>query len=128
MGFILQQANSRRREQWSWPKGSVCRGGVLPVKGEALEVLFQELQDGWKMIKKHHLQKDYVFPAYQEALRFTNLIANLAESEGHHPELILSFRNVRVSYWTHKIDGLVESDFIMAAKSDPIHANEFPAT
>ena len=105
-----------------------CRGGVLPVKGEALEVLFQELQDGLKMINEHHLQKDYVFPSYREALHFTNLIANLAESEGHYPELILSFRNVRVSYWTHKIDGLVESDFIIAAKSDLIHANEFPAT
>ena len=105
-----------------------CRGGVPPVKGEALEVLFQELQDGWKMINEYHLQKDYVFPSYQETLRFTNLIANLAEPEGHRPDLILSFRNVRVSYWTHKIDGLMESCFIMAAKSDPIHANEFPAT
>ena len=104
-----------------------CRGGVPPLKGDVLEVLLQELQNDWKMINEHHLQKDYAFPSYQEALRFTNLIANLAESEGHHPELILSFRNVRVSYWTHKIDGLVESDFIMAAKSDLIHANEFPA-
>ena len=91
-------------------------------------MLLQELQDGWKMINEHHFLKNYVLPSYQEALRFTNLIANLAESEGHHPELILSFRNVRVSYWTHNIDGLVESDFIMAAKSDLIHANEFPAT
>ena len=90
-------------------------------------MLLQELQNGWKIINKHHLQKDYVFPSYQEALRFVNLIANLAESEGHHPELILSFCNARVSYWTHKIDGLVESDFIMAAKSDLIYANEFPA-
>ena len=105
-----------------------CQGSILPLKGEALEMLFQELQNGWKMINEHHLQKDYVFSSYQEALRFTNLIANLAESEGHHPELILSFRKVRVSYWTHKIDGLVESDFIMAAKSDLIHANEFTAT
>ena len=104
-----------------------CRGGVPPLKGDVLEVLLQELQNDWKMINEHHLQKDYAFPSYQEALRFTNLIANLAESEGHHPELILSFRKVRVSYWTHKIDGLVESDFIMAAKSDLIHANEFPA-
>ena len=105
-----------------------CRGGVPPLKEDVLEVLLQELQNDWKMINEHHLQKDYAFPSYQEALRFTNLIANLAESEGHYPELILSFRNVRVSYWTHKIDGLVESDFIMAAKSDLIHANEFPAT
>ena len=80
------------------------------------------------MINEHHFRKDYVFLSYQEALRFTNLIANLAESEGHHPELILSFRNVLVSCWTHKIDGLVESDFIMAVKRDLIHANEFPAT
>ena len=80
------------------------------------------------MINEHHFQIDYFFSSYQEALRFTNLIANLAESEGHHPELLLYFRNVRVSYWTHKIDGLVESDFIMAVKSDLIHANEFPAT
>ncbi|MBT6725856.1 MAG: 4a-hydroxytetrahydrobiopterin dehydratase [Deltaproteobacteria bacterium] len=105
-----------------------CRGDVPPLKGDVLEVLLQELQNDWKMINEHHLQKDYAFPSYQEALRFTNLIANLAESEGHHPELILSFRKVRVSYWTHKIDGLVESDFIMAAKSDLIHANEFTAT
>ena len=63
-----------------------CRGRVLPVKGEALEVLFQELQDGWQMINEHHLQKDYVFPSYREALRFTNLIANLAEPEGHHTD------------------------------------------
>ena len=105
-----------------------CRGEVPPLKGDVLEVLLQELQNDWKMINEHHLQKDYAFPSYQEALRFTNLIANLAESEGHHPELILSFRKVRVSYWTHKIDGLVESDFIMAAKSDLIHANEFTAT
>lgn len=105
-----------------------CRGDVPPLKGDVLEVLLQELQNDWKMINEHHLQKDYAFPSYQEALRFTNLIVNLAESEGHHPELILSFRKVRVSYWTHKIDGLVESDFIMAAKSDLIHANEFTAT
>ncbi len=105
-----------------------CHGDVPPLKGDVLEVLLQELQNDWKMINEHHLQKDYAFPSYQEALRFTNLIANLAESEGHHPELILSFRKVRVSYWTHKIDGLVESDFIMAAKSDLIHANEFTAT
>ena len=80
------------------------------------------------MTNEYHLRKDYVFPSYQEALRFTNLIANLAESEGHHPELIRSFRNVRVSYWTHKIDGLVESDFIFAAKSDQTHAKEFSST
>ena len=57
-----------------------CRGGVPPLKEDVLEVLLQELQNDWKMINEHHLQKDYAFPSYQEALRFTNLIANLAES------------------------------------------------
>lgn len=105
-----------------------CRGGIPPLKGDALQALFKKLQNDWKMVNEHHLQKNYAFDSYQEALRFTNLIADLAESEGHHPELLLSFRNVRVSIWTHKIDGMVESDFIFAAKSDKTHANEFSAT
>ena len=102
-----------------------CHGGTPPLKGDSLQTLFRKLENDWKIIDEHHLQKDYAFDSYKEAVRFTNLIANLAESEGHHPELLLSFINVRVSIWTHKIDGMVESDFIFAAKSDQIHANEF---
>ena len=101
------------------------RGGIPPLKGDSLQTLFKKLENNWKIIDEHHLRKDYAFGSYREAVRFTNLIANLAESEGHHPELLLSFRNVRVSIWTHKINGMVESDFIFAAKSDQIHANEF---
>ena len=102
-----------------------CRGGIPPLKGDSLQTLFKKIENNWKIIDEHHLRKDYAFGSYREAVRFTNLIANLAESEGHHPELLLSFRNVRVSIWTHKINGMVESDFIFAAKSDQIHANEF---
>ena len=102
-----------------------CRGGIPPLKGDSLQTLFGKLENDWKIIDEHHLQKDYAFGSYKKAVRFTNLIANLAESEGHHPELLLSFINVRVSIWTHKIDGMVESDFIFAAKSDQIHVNEF---
>ena len=93
-----------------------CRGGIPPLKGNPLQTLFKRLENGWKIIDEHHLQKDYTFDSYQEAVRFTNLIADLAESEGHHPELLLSFQNVRVSIWTHKIDGMVESDFIFATE------------
>jgi 4a-hydroxytetrahydrobiopterin dehydratase len=102
-----------------------CRGSISALKEE---VLLQELQNDWKMINEHHFQKEHAFHHYQGALRFTNLIENLAESEGHHPELGLYFRSARVSYWMQKIDGLMESDSIKAAKSDEIHANEFPAT
>ena len=82
-----------------------CRGGIPPLKGDALQALLDQLEKSWEMIDEHHLQKDYAFDSYRESVRFTNLIADLAESEGHHPELLLSFRNVRVSIWTHKIDG-----------------------
>ena len=102
-----------------------CHGGIPPLKGDALLTLLKELKNDWEIIDEHHLRKDYAFDSYKEAVHFINLIANLAESEGHHPELLLSFINVRVSIWTHKIDGMVESDFIFAAKSDQIHANEF---
>ena len=105
-----------------------CRGGIPPLKGDALQALFDQLEKSWEMIDEHHLQKDYAFDSYREAVRFTNLIADLAESEGHHPELLLSFRKVRVSIWTHKIDGMVESDFIFAAKSDQTHAKGFSST
>ena len=105
-----------------------CRGGIPPLKGDALQALFDQLEKSWEMLDEHHLQKDYAFDSYREAVRFTNLIADLAESEGHHPELLLSFRNVRVSIWTHKIDGMVENDFIFAAKSDQTHVNEFTST
>ena len=81
-----------------------CRGGIPPLKGDALQALFDQLEKSWEMIDEHHLQKDYAFDSYREAVRFINLIADLAESEGHHPELLLSFRNVRVSIWTHKPD------------------------
>ena len=78
-----------------------CRGGIPPLKGDSLQTLFRKLENDWKIIDEHHLRKDYAFGSYKEAVRFTNLIANLAESEGHHPELLLSFINVRVSIWTH---------------------------
>ena len=101
-----------------------CHSGIPPLKGDALLALLKELKNDWEIIDEHHLRKDYAFDSYKEAVHFINLIANLAESEGHRPELLLSFRNVRVSIWMHKIDGMVESNFIFAAKSDQTHANE----
>lgn len=95
-----------------------CRGGVPPLKGEALEKLLRQLGGGWRVVEAHHLEKEYRFPDFREALAFTNRIGALAEEEGHHPDLLLAYGKVKVQLWTHKIDGLTESDFILAAKCD----------
>lgn len=95
-----------------------CRGGVAPLKGAALAPLLEQLQKGWQIIDEHHLEKEYSFNNFQDALAFTNFIGGIAEKEGHHPDLFLSYGKVKIQIWTHKIDGLTESDFILAAKCD----------
>lgn len=95
-----------------------CRGGVPPLKGEALKDLHRQLDGGWEIVEEHHLTKTFTFPNFVEALAFVNRIGAVAEEQGHHPDLYLTWGKVRVDLWTHKIDGLSESDFILAAKID----------
>ncbi len=97
-----------------------CTVGVPPLKGEKLNILYQQLAPGWNIVKEHHLEKDYVFPDFKTALDFTNKVGALAEEEGHHPDIYLAYGKVKILIWTHKIDGLSESDFILAAKCDEI--------
>jgi 4a-hydroxytetrahydrobiopterin dehydratase len=97
-----------------------CRGGVPPLRAEEIEAL-QTLVTGWQVVDGHHLLKSYAFPDFRRALEFVNKAGAIAEEEGHHPDLFLSWGKVEVRIWTHKIDGLTESDFILAAKLDQIH-------
>lgn len=97
-----------------------CKGGVPPLKGAQLQPLFSQLESGWQLIDEHHLEREWQFKDFREALRFTNQIGEIAEREGHHPDIFLSWGNVKVSIFTHKIDGLTESDFILAAKLDSL--------
>ena len=99
-----------------------CRGGVPALKGEELERLKQELPT-WQVVDDHHLLKTFTFPDFKTALAFVNRAGEIAEEEGHHPDLLLSWGKVEVKTWTHKIDGLTESDFILAAKIDKLHQN-----
>ncbi len=92
-----------------------CRGGVPPLAGDALEHLKQQLPT-WQVIDGHHLFKAFTFPDFRTALDFVNRAGEIAEQEGHHPDLFLSWGKVEVKIWTHKIDGLTESDFVLAAK------------
>ena len=66
----------------------------------------------------HHLDKTFRFPDFVSALRFTNRVGDLAEEQNHHPEIHLGWGRVRIEIWTHKIDGLTESDFVLAARID----------
>ena len=99
-----------------------CRGGVPALQGEELERLKQELPT-WQVVDGHHLLKTFTFPDFKTALAFVNRAGEVAEEEGHHPDLLLSWGKVEVKTWTHKIDGLTESDFILAAKIDKLHQN-----
>lgn len=97
-----------------------CRGGEPPLKGENLANLSKQLNGNWKVVDEHHLEKAYTFGNFRQALEFTNKIGELAEAEGHHPDIYLAWGKVKLMIWTHKIDGLTESDFILAAKVDEI--------
>src|SRR5713226_2619056 len=95
-----------------------CRGGVPPLKGKEIRTLQEKLGGGWKVVEEHHLEKEYPFKNFREALDYTNRVGELAEAQGHHPDIYLAWGKVKLSIWTHKIDGLTESDFIFAAKAD----------
>jgi 4a-hydroxytetrahydrobiopterin dehydratase len=95
-----------------------CRGGVPPLAGEELERLARELGGGWRVVDGHHLEKEYRFPDFRQALDFTQRVGEMAEEQGHHPDIYLAWGKLKLQVWTHKIDGLTESDFVFAAKAD----------
>jgi 4a-hydroxytetrahydrobiopterin dehydratase len=97
-----------------------CHGGAEPLNGQKLRTLTQELGGGWEAVKEHHLEKSYRFKNFREALDFTNRVGELAEAQGHHPDIYLAWAKVTLSIWTHKIDGLTENDFVLAAKIDEL--------
>ena len=94
-----------------------CRGGVPPLKGAELQKYANQLSS-WKVIDDHHIVKTFLFPDFQKALDFVNRAGAVAEEQGHHPDMLLTWGKVEVKTYTHKIDGLTESDFILAAKID----------
>jgi 4a-hydroxytetrahydrobiopterin dehydratase len=96
-----------------------CRGGVPPLQQEAISGFLGQL-DGWEVVDQHHLKKKYRFGNFREAQLFVNRVGDLAEEQGHHPDICFGWGNAEIRIWTHKIDGLTESDFILAAKIDEL--------
>lgn len=96
-----------------------CRGGVPPLKGDEVQGLLARLTD-WQAVSEHHLLKTYRFHDFRETLGFVNRVGELAEEQGHHPDICFGWGKAEISIWTHKIDGLTESDFVLAAKIDKL--------
>ena len=96
-----------------------CRGGVPALKGKELETLHRQVPQ-WQVVEEHHLNRTFTFPDFKQALDFVNRVGALAEEQGHHPDIMLAWGKVEITLWTHKINGLTESDFIMAAKIDTL--------
>ena len=96
-----------------------CKGGVPPLKGEALQTLQRQVE-GWNVVEEQHLFKDFKFPDFRKALDFVNKVGEIAEEQGHHPIITFTWGKVEITIYTHKINGLTESDFILAAKIDTI--------
>jgi 4a-hydroxytetrahydrobiopterin dehydratase len=96
-----------------------CRGGVPPLQGEPLEELSRELPE-WEVVGGHHLRREFRFANFREALDFVNRVGELAEEQKHHPDVDFGWGRVGLTVFTHKIDGLTESDFVFAAKVDKL--------
>ena len=97
---------------------TACRGGVEPLKADAIDELFKQLSPQWRVVEEHHIEREFKFADFREALDFVNKVGELAESEGHHPDIFLAWGKVKLTVCTHKIGGLHENDFILAAKVD----------
>ena len=96
-----------------------CRGGVPPLQGPELAALAKQVPE-WRVVNNHHINRTFTFPDFKKALAFVNRVGAIAEQEGHHPDIFLTWGKAEITSWTHKIDGLTESDFILAAKIDTL--------
>ena len=97
-----------------------CKGGISPLQGEDLEVLQAQLAGDWQVVDGHHLEKKFSFKDFRQALDFTIKVGELAEDQWHHPDIRLTWGKVTLTIWTHKINGLTESDFVFAAKVEEL--------
>lgn len=93
-----------------------CRGGIPPLGRDDAERYLAQVP-GWRLMEEgRRIERDFTFPTYAKAFAFVGRVSDLAEAEGHHPDIRFGWGYATVSLHTHKIGGLHENDFIMAAK------------
>jgi 4a-hydroxytetrahydrobiopterin dehydratase len=104
-----------------------CRGGVPTLDDAEIDLYYRQLKNNWSVVEKDgikRLEKAFTFKDFAEALAFTNKVGELAEEQGHHPDIMTEWGKVTVSWWTHKIKGLHKNDFVMAAKTDALYVQK----
>jgi len=97
-----------------------CEKGAEPLKGDQIERRTEQLDPDWRVVDGHHLERQLTFDDFRQALDFVNRVGELAEEEGHHPDICFGYGKAKIDLWTHKIDGLHENDFILAVKIDQL--------
>lgn len=96
-----------------------CEDGT-PLGPMEARKLMSELRPEWRLVSDHELRREFPFPDFKSAVAFANRIAEIADTEGHHPVLTIQWGLLVVELWTHAMDGLSENDFILGAKIDAI--------
>lgn len=100
-------------------KCDACISAKRSLNREEFADMLKELHN-WEVVNDHHLLKSYKTSNFAEALELANKVGALAEEEGHHPDLLVRWGELKIEMWTHKVDGLTEADFVLAAKIDLI--------
>ena len=97
---------------------TACTGDEPPLKGDELIRYTQQIDDGWDVVDEHHIVRKYEFSDYKETIDFVNAVAEESEEQNHHPIMLVEWGKATITIYTHKIDGLTENDFILAARCD----------
>ena len=97
-----------------------CKGGVPPLSEEESGAFLSQIHEDWEVVENHHLTRTWSFPDFASALEFTNQLGEVCEQQNHHADFELGWGRVVSVIFTHKIDGLTESDFVLASKFDTI--------
>ena len=97
-----------------------CDDGAPAMEALKIKEYLAQLKEGWEVLENRKIRKLFKFKDFKEAMVFVNKVADLAENEGHHPDIAIRYNKVEISLWTHAIGGLSENDFILAAKVDNI--------
>jgi 4a-hydroxytetrahydrobiopterin dehydratase len=99
-------------------KCAPCQGDIEPLKRDAIKAYREQLSQEWRLVENHHLEREFKFKNFRLALEFVNKVGELAEAQGHHPDIYLTWGKVQITLWTHKVGGLHENNFILATKID----------
>lgn len=95
-----------------------CEGGIPALTSKEIDILLEQIKTDWTILENKKLRREFRFVNFKQTMEFVNRVADIAEEEGHHPEMTVGYGHCEIEIWTHAIGGLSENDFILAAKID----------